>query len=140
MRVNMRGGSQTERSPKYEPLHDTDARTGATIEVFYSDQALARCFGTRGAGWFWWSCRPSPPTGQRTARTVSYELSGLSGRVGRQRETTTAALAGCNRDSAARSRAAWSRDNECQNNHALLPYCFHNKRTWKRPFVLNEKF
>ena len=40
-----------------EPLYDVDPRTGATIEVFYADEALAGCFGMSSAGWLWWSCR-----------------------------------------------------------------------------------
>ena len=52
----------------YEPLYDIDPRTGASIEVFYADHVLAGSFGTRGAGWFWWSCKPGflpdgPPSG-----------------------------------------------------------------------------
>ena len=49
--------SNRERRPAFEPLYAFDARTGATIEVFYCDHVLARSFGTRGAGWFHWSCQ-----------------------------------------------------------------------------------
>jgi hypothetical protein len=60
--------SKMNRRPAYEPLYDIDPRTGASIEVFYADKVLAESFGTGGAGWFWWSCKPSclpdaPPTG-----------------------------------------------------------------------------
>jgi hypothetical protein len=43
-------------NPRYEPLFDTDPRTGAAIEVFYADRRL-ETFGWRGAGWFWQSRR-----------------------------------------------------------------------------------
>jgi hypothetical protein len=46
-----------DRRPRYEPLYDVDPRTGSTIEVFYADRALAKSFGLKGAGWFWWTCR-----------------------------------------------------------------------------------
>src|SRR5215218_3333729 len=42
-----------------EPLYDTDTRTGARIEVFWADPALAKCFGLSSSGWLWWSCRPA---------------------------------------------------------------------------------
>ena len=38
-----------------EPLYDKDPQSGATIEVFYGDSALARSFGSFD-GWHWWSC------------------------------------------------------------------------------------
>jgi hypothetical protein len=41
---------------RHEALFDTHPRTGATIEVFYSDRAL-ETFGRCGAGWFWCSRR-----------------------------------------------------------------------------------
>jgi len=47
--------SDPERRAAFEPLYDRDPRTGATIEVFYADRALAASFGSR-AGWFWWTC------------------------------------------------------------------------------------
>jgi hypothetical protein len=55
------------RRAEYEPLYDIDAKTGATIEVFYADRVLARSFGSR-EGWFHWSCQPGrlpecPPNG-----------------------------------------------------------------------------
>src|SRR4051794_3628579 len=40
------------RAPGQEPLFDIDPRTGASIEVFYTDRAL-ETFGRCGAGWFW---------------------------------------------------------------------------------------
>ena len=45
-------------SSSSEPLYDIDPKTGASVEVFYADCALARSFGTRGEGWFWWRCKP----------------------------------------------------------------------------------
>jgi hypothetical protein len=58
--------SNPERRAAYEPLYDFDARSGATIEVFYVDHVLAKSFGTR-AGWVWWTCQcgclPGPPAG-----------------------------------------------------------------------------
>jgi hypothetical protein len=54
------------RHPGYEPLYETDPRTGATIEVFHADPVLAASFGA-SAGWYWWSChrgsRPGRPHG-----------------------------------------------------------------------------
>jgi hypothetical protein len=41
-----------------EPLYDIDRRSGAIIEVFYADAGLARSFGQRSAGWFWWTSQP----------------------------------------------------------------------------------
>jgi hypothetical protein len=49
--------SDPMRRAAYGPLYDIDPRTGASIEVSYADGVLARSFGTRGAGWFWWSCK-----------------------------------------------------------------------------------
>ncbi len=43
--------------PAYEPLYDVDPHTGASIEVFHADKALAASFG-RCSGWFWWKCWP----------------------------------------------------------------------------------
>jgi hypothetical protein len=59
--------SDPERRAAYEPLYDFDARAGATIEVFFADNVLAKSFDTR-AGWFWWRCKPGclpdmPPNG-----------------------------------------------------------------------------
>ena len=44
-----------QRGP-LEPLYDTHPITGAAIEVFYADHALARSFGLSGTGWAWWEC------------------------------------------------------------------------------------
>ena len=41
----------------HEPLYDINPLTGASIEVFYSDQTL-ETFGRGGSGWFWWPRRP----------------------------------------------------------------------------------
>jgi hypothetical protein len=67
---------RTERRPAYEPLYDIDPHTGASIEVFYADRALANSFG-RGTGWFWWSCQrgslpDSPPTGPFDTSYAAY--------------------------------------------------------------------
>jgi hypothetical protein len=40
-----------------EPLYDVDPRTGASVEIFYADNVLAKSFGASGPGWFWWTCR-----------------------------------------------------------------------------------
>jgi hypothetical protein len=48
--------SDPKRRPLYEPLYDTNPRTGASVEVFCADRVLAESFG-RGTGWFWWSCQ-----------------------------------------------------------------------------------
>jgi hypothetical protein len=56
--------SDPKRRVAYEPFYDIDPRTGASIEVFYADRVLTKSFGTRGTGWFWWSCqRSSLPVG-----------------------------------------------------------------------------
>jgi|SRR5579862_3131385 len=49
--------SQLECRDAHEPLYEIDALTGDTVEIFYGDPVLAKSFGARGAGWFWWSCR-----------------------------------------------------------------------------------
>src|SRR5450756_1267608 len=59
--------SDPKRRSAFEPLYDIDPQTGASIEVFYADPALANSFG-RGTGWFWWTCQRGflpdrPPTG-----------------------------------------------------------------------------
>jgi hypothetical protein len=46
-----------DRRPSYERLYDVDPGTGATIEVFYADHALAKSFGMQGAGWCWRVCQ-----------------------------------------------------------------------------------
>jgi hypothetical protein len=48
--------SDPKRHTPYEPLYDIDPQTGASVEIFYADRALATSFGTRDAGWFWRSC------------------------------------------------------------------------------------
>jgi len=59
--------SNPERRAAFEPLYDFDVRSGATVEIFFADNVLARSFGAR-SGWFWWRCKPgcvpdTPPTG-----------------------------------------------------------------------------
>jgi hypothetical protein len=49
--------AKPERRAAYEPLYDIDPHTGASIEVFHADSALAKSFGC-GPGWFWWTCQP----------------------------------------------------------------------------------
>jgi hypothetical protein len=68
--------SEPKRRPQYEPLYDTDGKTGATIEVFYADRVLAKSFGIRGWGWFWWSCQrgclPGQPIGPFGSSYLAY--------------------------------------------------------------------
>jgi hypothetical protein len=60
-----------KRHTAYEPLYDLDPQTGASVEIFYADPAVARSFGTSEAGWYWWTCqngsvpegKPSGPFG-----------------------------------------------------------------------------
>jgi hypothetical protein len=71
--------SNPRQPARHEPLFDVDPRTGASIEVFYTDRSL-ETFGRCGPGWFWWSrrrgCSPnSSPTGP-----VCYELRCVSTR------------------------------------------------------------
>jgi hypothetical protein len=49
--------SDPKRLAAYEPLYDIDPRTGASVEVFYADWVLAKSFGARRPGWFWWTCQ-----------------------------------------------------------------------------------
>ena len=68
--------SNPERRAAYEPLYDFDARSGATIEIFYADHVLARSFG-RNPGWFCWSCQrgrlpEGPPTGPFATSYAAY--------------------------------------------------------------------
>ena len=61
----------------HEPLYDTDPVTGAKIEVFFADLPLAKSFGARGPGWFWWSCfraglLPEPPIGPFIDRDAAH--------------------------------------------------------------------
>jgi hypothetical protein len=56
--------SDPKRRP-YEPLYDIDPQTGASVEIFHADRAVAKSFGTSEAGWFWWTCRSgSLPEGE----------------------------------------------------------------------------
>ncbi len=60
--------SRLWRRVAYEPLYDTDPRTGANVEVLCADRVLAQSFGGRDAGWFRWrhrrACLPDGlPTG-----------------------------------------------------------------------------
>ena len=57
--------------------YDIDPQTGASVEVFYADCALAKSFGARGEGWFWWACEPAclpvgPPTGPFATSYAAY--------------------------------------------------------------------
>ena len=49
--------SDPKRHTACEPLYDIDPQTGASVEIFYADSALAASFSTP-AGWFWWACQP----------------------------------------------------------------------------------
>ena len=49
--------SDPKRHAACEPLYEIDPQTGDSVEIFYADRALATSFGTRDAGWFWWTCR-----------------------------------------------------------------------------------
>ena len=51
--------SDPKRHTAYEPLYDIDPQTGASVEIFYADCALATSFGTSSTGWFWWTCEPT---------------------------------------------------------------------------------
>jgi hypothetical protein len=68
--------SDPKQRLQFEPLYDIDPRTGATIEVFYADRALAKSFGMRGPGWCWWSCQqglmPGAPTGPFGTSYLAY--------------------------------------------------------------------
>ena len=59
-----------------EPLYDIDPQTGASVEVFYADCALAGSFGTASEGWFWWACQggflPGAPTGPFATSYAAY--------------------------------------------------------------------
>jgi hypothetical protein len=57
--------SEPKRHTAYEPLYGLDPQTGASVEIFYADRALAGSFGATYAGWFWWTCQPgSLPEGE----------------------------------------------------------------------------
>jgi hypothetical protein len=69
--------SRRSTRPHYEPLYDICPRTGAILEVFFSDRPLAQSFGASGPGWFWWSCQPGclpdePPTGPFLTSYAAY--------------------------------------------------------------------
>jgi hypothetical protein len=69
--------SKTAPYPRYEPLYDIDPRTGASVEIFYADRALATSFGAPHAGWYFWSCQcgslPSDlPIGPFTSSYLAY--------------------------------------------------------------------
>jgi hypothetical protein len=49
--------SDPKRHTAYEPLYEIDPHTGANVEIFYADRALAKSFGAPDAGWFWWTCQ-----------------------------------------------------------------------------------
>ena len=49
--------SDPKRHTACEALYDIDPQTGASVEIFYADRALAASFSTH-AGWFWWECQP----------------------------------------------------------------------------------
>ena len=77
--------SDPRRRTAYEPLHDIDPQTGASVEVFYADCALARSFG-RDSGWFWWTCQSGflpdgKPTGPFATSYGAYR-DALDGRKG----------------------------------------------------------
>ena len=68
--------SDPKRRTAYEPLYDIDPQTGASVEIFYADRALATSFGTR-SGWFWWRCKPGslpevPPIGPFATSYAAY--------------------------------------------------------------------
>jgi hypothetical protein len=57
--------SDPKRHTAGEPLYDIDPQTGASVEIFYADGAVASSFGAREAGWFWWTCQSgSLPEGE----------------------------------------------------------------------------
>ena len=68
--------SNSRQDARHEPLFDVDPRTGASIEVFYTDRSL-ETFGRCGPGWFWWSrrrgCSPNgSPTGPFATSYAAY--------------------------------------------------------------------
>jgi hypothetical protein len=69
--------SDPKRHIAYEPLYDVDPHTGASVEIFYADRAVANSFGMRDAGWFRWSCRrgclpDGMPTGPFSSSYLAY--------------------------------------------------------------------
>jgi len=83
-----------KRRAAYEPLYDIDTQTGASVEIFYADRALAKSFGAP-AGWFWWSCErdfpPGPATGPFASSYGAYRNFALARNVASsdKRELTT---------------------------------------------------
>jgi hypothetical protein len=76
--------SESQRAA-YEPLHDFDPLTGASIAVFYVGHGLAAAFELRGPGWFWslsmtGSLSGGQPTGPFTSAYTAYR-DALAGRV-----------------------------------------------------------
>jgi hypothetical protein len=69
--------SDPKRHTAFDPLYDIDAQTGASVEIFYADRAMAMAFGTSDVGWFWWTCRAGslpdrPPTGPFANSYLAY--------------------------------------------------------------------
>ena len=69
--------SDPKRRTAHEPLYDVDTQTGASVEIFYADRALATSFGAGGAGWYWWSCQRGSlpddgPIGPFTSSYLAY--------------------------------------------------------------------
>jgi hypothetical protein len=50
--------SDPKQRARYQPIYETDPRTGRVVEIFYADQVLT---GMKRAGWFWWLCKPRCP-------------------------------------------------------------------------------
>jgi hypothetical protein len=89
--------SDPKRRTAYEPLYDIDPQTGASVEVFYADCALARSFGAGGEGWFWWACQPGclpdgRPTGPFATSYAAYRNFALDRGQLLSRAPTTAGL------------------------------------------------
>ena len=89
--------SDPKRRTAYEPLYDIDPQTGASVEVFYADCALARSFGAGGEGWFWWACQPGclpdgRPTGPFATSYAAYRNFALDRGQLLSRASTTAGL------------------------------------------------
>jgi hypothetical protein len=66
-----------KRSTAPEPLYEVDTQTGASVEVFYADRALAISFGIHGPGWYSWSCQrgslpAGPPNGPFATSYAAY--------------------------------------------------------------------
>jgi hypothetical protein len=69
--------SDPKRHAAYEPLYDIDPQTGASVEIFYADRAVAGSFGKHNAGWFWWTCQSGDlpqdlPAGPFTSSYLAY--------------------------------------------------------------------